>query len=206
MNVHTRFLTGGLAALAIASSVTLGPAALADTQPARPCGQPAVPAVYVTVTHDPVLRQVPAVTHDEWRWERTVTTLEHEFSRVVTPSYTETDWVRELPSTTELEWVRTVVDQAGAPAVPATPEVGHWETVVVTPAVTRTLVEYEQQQTGKLRWEAGGWNGDKDDADKGQGWVRTGRTEEDVVTPAVTTQQWVVDEPATPGSPAVPAV
>jgi hypothetical protein len=204
MTTQTRFLTGSLATLAIASAVTLAaPSAYAADQPARPCGQPAVPAVYLTVTSDPQVRIIPAVTHDEWRWQRDVPVLEHEYTKVVRAAYTETDWTREVPATTEYQWVRTVIDRAAVPAVPGTPEVGHWETVVVVPAVTRTLVEYQQKQTGALRWEPEGWNGDKGDDDKGQGWTATGNTREETVTPAVTQQHWVVDQPATDGTPAV---
>ena len=195
MNVTTRFLTGGLASLAIASAVTLaGPSAYAEDGPARPCGEPASPAVYVTVVHDPELRLVPAVTHDEWRWQRTVTTVEHEFTKVV------------RPATTEYLWSRTVVDQPALPAVPGTPEQGHLETVVVTPAVTVTLFEYVQQQTGNTRWERDGWNGEVDGEDHGKGWTKSGATREDVVTAAVTEDVWVVDQPAVPGTPAVEEV
>jgi hypothetical protein len=211
MNAKTRFLTGSLASLAIASAVTLSapPASAADGPgqvPGLPCGQPAVPAVYVTVTHDPELRLVPAVTHDEWRWERAVTTYEYEFATVVAPAHSESDWTREVPGTTEYEWSRTVVDRAAVPAVPGTAEVGHWETRVVTPAVTVTVFEYVQQQTGRTRWERDGWNGEKDDEDKGRGWTRTGHTREDVTTPAVTAPYWVVDQPSTDGTPAVDAL
>src|SRR4051812_22616288 len=105
MNAKTRFLTGGLAAVAVASAVTMAaPSAYADDTPFRPCGQPATPAVYVTVVHDPVLRVVPAVTHEEWRWQRDVTHDEYEFSRVVTRA------------STEYLWSHQVVDQAAVPA------------------------------------------------------------------------------------------
>ena len=202
MRTTTRFLIGSLASLAVASTVTLAGPAFAD-EPARPCGQPATPAVYVTVVREGVPVPVPAVTHDEWRWERTVTTYEHEYSKVVHEAYTETDWARQLPSTTEYRWAHKVIDQAAVPAVPGTPEVGHPETVVVTPAVTRTLFEYQQQQTGMLRWMPDGWNGEHGDVDRGQGWVKTGRTQIEELTPAVTDQRWVVDQVATPGTPAV---
>jgi hypothetical protein len=197
----TRFLTGSIASLAVASAVTLGaPAAQAAEVPARDCGQPAVPADYVTVFHDPVLRHVPAVTHEEWRWQRDVTTYEQEYSRIVTPAHTESDWTRAVAGTTEYLWSHVVVDH---PAVPSSPEQGHHETVVVTPAVTVTVFEYVQQQTGKTRWERDGWNGEHGDVDDGRGWFKTGNTREDVVTPAVTEERWVVDQPAIPGSDAI---
>jgi len=150
-----------------------------------------VPAVYVTVVHDPELRVVPAVTHEEWRWQREVTSYEYEFSKVVSQA------------TTEYLWSHKVVDQPAVPAVPGTPEQGHHEIVVVTPAVTETLFEYVQQQTGKTRWEHDGWNGEHAGVDDGKGWLKTGNTREDVVTPAVTEDHWVVDQPATPGTPAI---
>lgn len=207
MTTKTRFLTGSLASLAIASAVTLAaPGAYAAEGRTAGCGQPAAPAVYVTVVTEPVLQRVPAVTHDEWRWQRDVTVVEHQYAKVVTPARTEADWRRAVPGTVELEWTRTVIDRAAVPAVPGTAEVGHLETVVVTPAVMRTLVEYQQRQTGALRWEPDGWNGEKADEDAGRGWTRTGRTQQEVVTPAATEQRWVVDQPATEGTPAVEAL
>jgi len=206
MFTQTRFLTTGLATLAIASAVTLASPASAADLPDRPCGQPAVPAVYVTVVVDaPEVRVVPAVTHDEWRWQRDVTTLEQEFSKVVAAAYDETDWTRDLPA--EYRWTRTVVTQEAVPAVPGTPEVSHVETVVVTPAVTVTLFEYVQKEHPEMtRWEEDGWNGEHSDGDHGRGWTKTGRTRDEVVTPAVTKQVKVVDEPATAGTPEIPAV
>jgi hypothetical protein len=207
MNAKTRFLTASLASLAVASAVTLTtPTAFAADEPGRACGLPAVAAVYVSVIHEPELRTIPAVTHDEWRWERDVTTFEYEFSTTVSPAYTENDWTRDVPGVTEYQWSHKVVEQEAVPAVPGTDEVGHWETVIVTPAVTVTMFEYEQQQTGHLRWEADGWNADKGDTDTGKGWVKTGRTREDVTTPAVTAQHWVVTQAATDGTPAVPEI
>jgi hypothetical protein len=192
MRTTTRFLTGGLASVAIASTLGLATPASAADIPARPCGQPAVPAVYVTVVREGVLVQVPA-THDEWRWERTVTTLEREFSRTLQAAYTETDWTRTLPGTTELEWVRTVIDHPAVAEVPATKETGHWEEVVGTPTGSVVEYEYRQQTTDALRWAPDGWNGEVGDVDHGRGWTKTGRA-----------RQWVVDDAATPGSPAVP--
>jgi hypothetical protein len=192
MRATTRFLTAGLAAVAIASTIGLAtPASAADE--ARPCGQSAVPAVYVTVVREGVLVRVPAVTHDEWRWQRTVTTIEHEFSRVVEEAYTETDWIRTLPDTTELEWVRTVTDQVAVPEVPATDETGHWEDVVGAPTGSVVEYEYRQQTTGNLRWAPDGWNGEQGEVDHGRGWTKTGRT-----------RQWHVDHASTTGSPAIP--
>ncbi len=189
-----RFLAQSLAGLAVSSAVLLAaPAAYADEGQPVPCGRPAVPAVYGSVAHDPVYRHVPAVSHDEWRWRRDVITEEYEYSTVVSPA------------TTESLWSRTVIDQPAVPADPGTPEQGHYETVVVTPAVTVTLFEYVQQQTGRLRWERDGWNGEHGDVDNGKGWTKTGNTR-DEVTPAVTEEQWVVDQPAVPGTPAVEAV
>ncbi len=43
---------------------------------------------------------------------------------------------------------KVVIDQAALPAIPGTPEVGHFVTVVVTPAVTETMFEYQHQVTG----------------------------------------------------------
>jgi hypothetical protein len=203
MNRNLRFLAGGLSAVAVASGVTLAaPSAYAADGADRPCGQPAVPAMLVTVVAEPVTQLVPEVAHQEWRWQRDVTTWEHQYSRVVTAAHTVTDWVR--PATVASLWSRKVVERAAVDAVPATAEQGHYDTVVVTPAVTVTVFEYVQQQTGHTRWEDAGWNAETADGDNGRGWTRTGETREDVVTPAVTTQVWVVDHAATPGAPAVP--
>jgi LPXTG-motif cell wall-anchored protein len=196
MTPKIRILTGSLATLAVASAVTLAsPSAYAADQASRGCGQPAVPAVYTSVSHDPVLRAVPAVTHDEWRWQRQVTSYEYEFARIVSAAYTESDWTRDVAGTTEYQWSHKVVDRD---AVPGSPEQGHFETVVVTPAVTVTQFEYIQQQNGMTRWERDGWNGEHAGVDDGRGWLKTGNTREEVVTPAVTDQQWVVDQAATP--------
>lgn len=189
-----RFVTGSLASAAVASALTLAGPAFAADAPVPPCGQPAAPAVYLTVIREGVLVQVPAVTHDEWRWQRTVTVLEHQYSRVVEAAHIETDWTRTLPGTTEYEWVRTVVDQVAQAEVPPTDETGHWEDVVGLPTGSVVEYEYRQQTTGNLRWAADGWNGEVAGVDHGKGWTKTGRA-----------RQWVVDHPATPGSPAVEA-
>ena len=195
MTTKTRFLTGSLATLAVASAVTLAaPSAGAASLPDVPCGQAATPAVYQTVKHEPVVREVPAVTHPAWLWQRDVTTTSYEFSRVVRAAYT------------EYLWAHRVITQPAVAAVPAIPEKGHFETVEVTPAVTVTLFQYEQQTTHNLSWHEDGWNGEKDDVDHGRGWARTGVTETEIVTPAVTTDEWVVDQAAVPGIPAVEEV
>jgi hypothetical protein len=195
MSYTTRFLTGSLASLAVASGVSLAaPAAYADA-PARPCGQPAVAAIFATMVQEPELRQVAAVTHDEWRWERQVTTYLREYSTVLTPAYTVTTWTRNLPTFTEYRWSHEVITQEAQVAIPATPEIGHWEGVVGQPTGTRVEFEYIQQQTGNTRWEADGWNGDNGDVDHGKGWTRTDHA-----------QQWVVTQPASSGSDAVPEI
>lgn len=202
----TRILTGGLATLAV--SATFSFAATAPSYAAsgddRPCGLPAVGAVYTTVVVDPVFRTVPAVTHTEWRWQRDVTRYEFEYSKVISPARTETDWTRQLPGETEYLFTRTVIDQAAVPAVPGTPEVGHWITITIAPAVTVTEDEYIQRITGKTRWESPDWGAQNGNGNGG--WEKTGNTREREITPAVTQQQWVVDVPATPGTPAIPEV
>lgn len=204
MTRSTRYLTGSLATMAVASAMTLtAPSASAADGADRPCGLVAVPAAFVSVIHEPVLREIPAVTHQEWRWERMVTTHELEYAKVLSPATTETDWTREVPGATEYLWSRTVIDQAAVPAVPGTPAQGHFETVVVTPEVTVTLLEYVQHQTGNTRWEEAGWNATNNPQ---QGWYLSGNTRPEVLTPAVTEQRWVVDQPAVPGTPAVPEV
>ena len=65
----TRFLTGSLATLAVASAFTLA-APTAQAAEDRPCGQPEIAAVYDAVEIPAVFRTVPAVTHSEWLWER----------------------------------------------------------------------------------------------------------------------------------------
>lgn len=205
MNRTIRFLAGGLASVAVASSVTLaGSTAYAADEADRACGQPAVPPAFVTVISEPVLRLVPAVTHDAWRWERDTTTVEQEFTKLLSPAGSESDWVQA--GTLQQLWSHKVVDRAAVDAVPGTDEQGHVETVVVTPAVTVTRFEYVQQETGKTRWERADWNTQDGDADTGKGWTRTGTTREDVVTEAVTRQVWVVDHAAIPGTPAIQEV
>jgi hypothetical protein len=195
MSTTTRFLTGGLATIAVASGVCLAaPTAYAET-PARPCGQPAADAIFATVVREPTLQQVPAVTHDEWRWERQVSTVLHEYAKVVTPAVSTSHWSRTLPDVAEFEWSRTVVTQEARAAVPGTPEVGEWQDVVGAPTGTRVEYEYVQRQTGNTRWEAPGWNGVQDDVDHGLGWALTGHA-----------RQWVVTTAATAGSAAVPEI
>jgi hypothetical protein len=198
---RTRFLTGSLASIAVASAFTL--AAPAADAADRGCGQPAVDAVYSTVVHDPVFRTVPAQTHAEWLWQRDVDDVSYEFTKLVSPAGVETDWTRQVPGATEYLFTRTVTDVAGVPAVPGTPEVGHFDTVVTTPAVVETQWEYQHQVTGKTRWESEDWGAQNG---QGNGWAKTGNTQQVEITPAVTTQVWVVDAPATPGTPEVPAV
>lgn len=199
----TRFLTGSLATLAVASAFTLAmPSAQADSA-AVPCGTPAVDAVYVTYIHEATYRTVPAVTHTEWRWERDVPTYEYEFSKVTSPARSETDWTRTLTGDTEYLFTRTVIDQRAVPAVPATDEIGHFVTVEVEPAVTEIEAEYRHEVTGKTRWESPDW-GDHQDSE--HMWKKTGNTRTTVLEAAVTTEKWIVDEPARPGTPAVPEV
>jgi hypothetical protein len=190
MSQTTRFLTGSLASIAVASGVGLAaPAAYADA-PTGPCGQPAVAPIFMTLVHEPELQQVPAVTHDEWRWERQVTSFLHEFAKVVTPAYTVNDWTRTLPDTTKYQWSRKVVTQEARDAVPAVD--GHWVDVLGDTTGTGVEYEYVQQQTQNTQWRPAGWNGEKADEDKGQGWTRTGNA-----------RQWV---DGTPGSAAVPEI
>lgn len=176
-------------ALATAAVIGFGPAASAEAA----CGQPAVPAVHTTVEHPAVVTTVPALTHLEWRWERSVATTETEHARVVAPAQGVWTWTRTV-DVLEREFVRTVVDRAFVPAVP---ETGHLDTRVVTPAVVETLFEFVQKATGKTRWEVEGWNAGAG----GAGWSPTGTTDEVVVTPAVTEQVWVVDQAAVPEVP-----
>lgn len=198
-----RFLTGGLAAAAVTASFAFASPALAASGDERPCGSPAVDAVYSTLVIDPIFRTVPAVTHLEWRWQRDVTTEEYQYSRETSPAYDEVDWTREVPGPDELLFHRTVIDWPGMPAIPGTPAIGHFETVVVTPAITVAEDEYQHQVTGKLRWESPDWGAQNGE---GNGWVKTGNHRDREITPAVTVQHWVVDVPATPGTPAMPAI
>ncbi|KRC53163.1 MULTISPECIES: LPXTG cell wall anchor domain-containing protein [unclassified Nocardioides] len=174
-------------ALAAAAVVGFGPSAGAVE---AACGQPGTPAVYDTVQHPAVVTAVPAVTHLEWRWERTVPTTEVEYSRVTAAAQGTWTWSRSV-DVLEREYVRTVVDRAAAPAVD---EQSHVETRVVVPAVVSVLWEYVQQQTGNTRWEVEGWNA----GNGGKGWSPTGATQEVEVTPAQTEQVTVVDVPGVP--------
>lgn len=180
---------------ALAVTAVLGLGALAPAAAAATCGTPGQPATYQTVQHPAVTQTVPAVTHAEWLWTRQVATVTQAVSRTI-PGYDVIRWSRTTTSL-ELEYAEKVVDQPAVAPVPATPEQGHFETVVLQPAVTLTLWEYLHLVNGNTRWEEEGWNA----GDKGKGWAATGNTDEVVTIPAVTTQQWVVDVPASPGSP-----
>lgn len=194
-----RFLTGGLATVALTSVCTLvGPAAHAED---RPCGQPPVDPTYTTVVHEPVFRDVPAVTHDEWLWQRVLDIVEQQYSTVETPASVEIDWSRSVPGPLETRYSKIVVDKPAVPAVPAVPAipaVGHFETVIVTPAVTVLEAEFRQRHSGKTRWELPTWDN--------EGWSKTGNTRTREIKPAVTTTVWVIDKPAVPGIPAIPAI
>lgn len=208
MTAHVRLHAPGvLAATALLSLGIAGPASASATaaDPAATvavaCGQPAVPATYTTIEHPEVTETIPAVTHLEWRWARTVQQEQTEYGIETSPEYEVLAWSRTT-SVTEREYVRTVVDQEAVPAVPGTPEVGHWETRVVRPALLLTEWEYEQLQTGNLRWEEEGWNAGAG----GRGWEPTGNTRDVVLVPEETEQVWVVDQPAVPEVPAVPEI
>lgn len=210
MSVPVRlFVPGALAAAAVVSfgvpAQAAGPeASTASAAPgaaARACGQPAVPATYQTVSHPAVYETVPAVTHLEWLWTRTIQHAEAEHSRVVTPAYDVYAWQRVI-ETIEREYVWTVVDQPFVPAVPGTPEIGHFDTVVIMPAITITEHEYRHRHNGSTRWEIAGWNA----GPGGLGWVPTGASRVVELVPAVTQQVWVVDQPAVPGTPEIPEV
>jgi len=189
------FSTAGLATLAIAGALTLSaPAAYADE---ATCGNDVV----TTIVTPAVIRAVDAVTHSEWLWERDVTITEAEFTKLLTAATVEVDWTRDVAGPAEYRFTRTVVDQVAVPAVPGTPESGHVETVVVTPAVLGTEDEYQHETTGALRWERSDWGAQNG---QGKGWKKTGSSREVETTPAVTAQQWLVDAPAVPGVPAVP--
>jgi hypothetical protein len=199
MSRTTHFVSSGLATLAVASVFTLAGAPAHATD--LPCGTPGSPAVFQTIDHPAVYGTTPAITHEEWLWQRDVDHYEYLFTRVLSPAGVQNDWTRLVPGPTLNEYTRTVVDSPAVPAVPGTPAVGHWITVVITPAVTTELDEYIQHETGKTRWESPDWG-----AQNGNGWTKTGNTEQSTVSPAVTGQQWVVDVPATAGTPAEPAV
>lgn len=223
---------GALISLALAVSmspiVLAGPANAATT-----CGTPAIAAVYETVVH-PAQPAVLEESHEELGitesdtvgpWEgsgnegeltgqttfhEAVTVTEHYWSHTTpgTPATTEdSGWVLSAPS--GQGWVldeqRTVIDQAYVPAVPGTPEEGHYETVIVTPAVTVTEYQFVHAQTGQTRWNADrNWNANG--IPNSNGYTLTGVTRETVTTPAVTEERWVVDEPATEGTPEIPEV
>lgn len=192
---RTSFSTAGLATLAIAGALTLGaPAAYAEE---ATCGS----EVTTTIVTPAVIRTVDAVTHLEWLWERDVVVTEQEFSAVLEDAWVEIDWTREVAGPTELRFTRSVVDQAAVPAVPGTPEEGHDETVVLTPAVVETQDEYRHETTGNVRWERSDWGAQNG---QGKGWKKTGATREVETAAAVTEVRWVVDVPAVPGTPAVP--
>src|SRR5689334_12525138 len=108
---RTRFLTGTLASIAVASAVTLAaPSANAAGLADRGCGQPAVDAVYSTVVHDPVFRTVPAQTHTEWLWQRDVADYSYEYTKLISPAGVLNDWTRQVAGPTEYLFTRTVTD------------------------------------------------------------------------------------------------
>lgn len=194
-------LLGGLAATAVAATLTLG---APTAQAAQLCGQPAVPAATSVVHHPAVIVPVPAVTHLEWRWERFVDVLEQEYSVVDAPARTEVDWTRQVPGPVEHEYVRKVIDQAFQPATPDIPATGHYETVTDVPAVTEVQVLWRHRVTDDETWKPEEWG-----AQNGQGnggWERVPGVDPRVVeiTPAQTHEEWVEDTPFVAGTPEVP--
>lgn len=194
-------------ALALFAVMTMGTstaqAASPDGSVSAPaaCGQPAVPAVFESVVHEPVLETVPAVTRLDRLWTRDVALTEVSYSRVMSPLYAVIEWTRSVDVLLR-EFARTVVDQPYQPATPDIPAVGHTESRVVTEAVVVTEYEFVQQRTGNTRWEAEGWNAGAG----GLGWAPTGVTRVVELSPAVTEQVWIIDQPAVPGTPEVPEV
>ncbi|GAA3550591.1 hypothetical protein [Nocardioides daeguensis] len=199
--MHSRHLTlGSLALVAVIGigSGLLPAAAAAPGDPGLPgdprgCGQPEIPAQWGSIEHPAVTRLVPALTRSEWRWQRSTTVLEREYVRESAAAVVLVHWTRTSDQV-EREYAWTVVDR---PAEPGSPEQGHTETRVVTPAVTVVEMEYVQQQNGTTRWEREGWNA----GDKGKGWTPTGLTRTVEVKPAVTEEVWVVDRAAVPAEP-----
>lgn len=169
-----------IAPVALAAAAVVGLGASAHAADPATCGQPAIPAVYDVVVHPALITAVPAVTHQEWAWQRTLATTEAEHSRVVTPATGRWAWSRSV-DVLKRQFTRTVVERAAVPAV------------VVT------MWQYVQQQNGNLRWERAGWNA----GDNGRGWSPTGLTRVDEVSPAVSELShhettWVQDGDAPP--------
>lgn len=193
-----RFRTAGLATLALSGSLVFAaPVAHADS---GPCEVVLSDDVITTIVHPAVVRTVAPLTHTEWAWSREVAISESEFSTILAAASVEVDWTRELQASAVQRFARTVVDQAPAPAGPGTPEVGHLESVIVTPVVVETEDEYRHETTGNLRWERSDWGAQNG---QGRGWKKTGAVRQVEITPAVTAEHWVVDVPAGPGTPAV---
>ncbi|WP_436701042.1 hypothetical protein [Nocardioides sp. BYT-33-1] len=209
--MHSRHLTlGPLALVAVlgTGSGLLAPAAAAPVpaavaapgaptplDDARGCGQPEVPAHWGSIEHPAVTRIVAAITRTEWRWQRAVGTVEREYARESVAAVVLVRWTRAVGAV-EREHAWTVVDR---PARPGSPEEGHDETRVVTPAVVEEQWEYVQQQTGRTQWQREGWNA----GENGAGWSPTGRTRTAETAPAVTQEVWVVDRPAVAAEPEV---
>lgn len=100
---------GAIAASALAAvltALTIGPASAAPA--ADPCGPGSgSPARYAVVVHDPVVIDVPAVTHSEWSWERTIRRTEQEYILVTSPEHEEITWTRSVPGPVQYLWART---------------------------------------------------------------------------------------------------
>ena len=206
MNRTATTALGSLASLAVITMA--GPALAAPADPASAagdvrCGTPAVPAVFETVVHPAtfetvehaaVFRTVPAVTHLEWKWTRTVEVPEHKFQRTVTEQLVE--WKRDA-GVVEYEWTRQVVESAGTPGREAVAEQGHWETRVVTPAVMVTEYLYVKTRNDNPNarneyWtDNPNWNAEVNE--HSLGWKRTDQTRQVEGSPAVTDEVWVVD-------------
>lgn len=200
---RNRYLTGGLAAVAVATALTLSAPTASHAAGEQSCGQAAVAPVYETVTRPAEYVVLEELSHQEWRWTRTVETLEHQYSTVVQPATFETDWTRRVPGPVEQRFSRTVIDQEARPAVPGTPAVTRNETVEVRPAVTTTVWVWLHQVTGDTLLKPADWGAGNG---QGMGWVITETSEVIVLEPAVFEDRTVIVVPAVPAVPAVPEV
>lgn len=87
-----RRVMGGLLGAAVTLTVLVAPTATASD--AAACGTPAVPAVIETVTQPAGEQTIPAVTHLEWLWTRTVPVHERQYE-LTAAGYKAFVWVRE---------------------------------------------------------------------------------------------------------------
>jgi hypothetical protein len=102
--MHSRHLTLGSLALVALLGAGSGLVPAAAATPSAPtvaggapdCGRPEIPAQWGSIEHPAVTRVVDAVTRTEWRWQRSIGTVEREYARESVAPVDLLHWTRSV--------------------------------------------------------------------------------------------------------------